>query len=103
VTSALEGVLRSGTGRAADIGGPVAGKTGTAENFVDPWFCGYVTHLAACVWIGNPRAETPVHDVDGFAQVVGGSVPARVWHDVMAPATQGAGAAPAAAPRPPPA
>ena len=55
------------------------------------------------MWIGNPRAETPMHDVDGFAQVVGGSVPARVWHDVMAPATQGAGAAPAAAPRPPPA
>ena len=75
VTSALEGVVRSGTGRAADIGGPVAGKTGTAENFVDAWFCGYVPHLATCVWIGNPRAETPMHDVDGFAQVVGGSVP----------------------------
>jgi len=88
VTSALEGVVRSGTGRAADIGGPVAGKTGTAENFVDAWFCGYVPHLAACAWIGNPRAETPMHDVDGFAQVVGGSVPARIWHDFMVPATQ---------------
>ena len=104
VTSALEGVVRSGTGQAADIGGPVAGKTGTAENFVDAWFCGYLPRLATCVWIGNPRTERPMHDVDGFAQVVGGSVPARIWHDFMAPATPtGAPAAPASVAPPPPA
>jgi penicillin-binding protein 1A len=102
VTSALEGVVRSGTGQAANIGGPVAGKTGTAENFVDAWFCGYVPRLATCVWIGNPRAETPMHDVDGFAQVVGGSVPARIWRDFMAPATPAGPPAPPASVAPPP-
>jgi penicillin-binding protein 1A len=86
VTYALAGALRNGTGVAAYFGRPAAGKTGTAESFRDAWFCGYVPQLAACVWIGHARAEIPMADVAGFAQVVGGSVPARVWHDFMAPA-----------------
>jgi penicillin-binding protein 1A len=93
VTSALEGVVRFGTGRAANPGRPAAGKTGTAEGFKDAWFCGYVPQLAACAWIGNPYAEVPMHDVDGFAQVVGGSVPARIWHDFVVSAMAGRPAA----------
>jgi penicillin-binding protein 1A len=88
VTYALAGALRNGTGVAAYFGRPAAGKTGTAESFRDAWFCGYVPQLAACVWIGHARAEIPMADVAGFAQVVGGSVPARVWHDFMAPAVE---------------
>ena len=88
VTYALAGALRNGTGVAAYFGRPAAGKTGTAEGFRDAWFCGYVPQLAACVWIGHARAETPMADLAGFAQVVGGSVPARAWHDFMAPAVQ---------------
>jgi penicillin-binding protein 1A len=86
VTSALEGVVRSGTGAAANIGRPAAGKTGTAEGFKDAWFCGFVPQLATCVWIGHSRAEIPMANVAGFGEVVGGSVPARIWHDFMAPA-----------------
>ena len=89
VTDALTGVIRSGTGVAADIGRPAAGKTGTAEGFKDAWFCGFVPQLAACVWVGYPQAEIPLGTVDGFAQVVGGSVPARIWHDFMAGAVRG--------------
>jgi penicillin-binding protein 1A len=89
VTYALTGVVRGGTGTAADPGRPAAGKTGTAEHFKDAWFCGFVPQLAACVWIGHPRAETPIGNLDGFAQVVGGSVPARIWHDFMVPAMAG--------------
>jgi membrane peptidoglycan carboxypeptidase len=89
VTYALSGVVRAGTGRAADPGRPAAGKTGTAEEFKDAWFCGYVPQLATCVWIGYPQAEIPMHGVAGFAQVVGGSVPARIWHDFMVPAMAG--------------
>jgi penicillin-binding protein 1A len=89
VNDALSGVIRSGTGTAANIGRPAAGKTGTAENFEDAWFCGYVPQLAACVWLGYPQAEIPMQNLDGFAQVVGGSVPARIWHDFMAGALQG--------------
>ncbi|MFL5826088.1 MAG: transglycosylase domain-containing protein [Thermoleophilaceae bacterium] len=89
VTYALSGVVRGGTGMAADPGRPAAGKTGTAENFKDAWFCGYVPQLTACVWIGYPQAEIPMHGVAGFAQVVGGSVPARIWHDFMVGAMAG--------------
>jgi penicillin-binding protein 1A len=89
VTSALAGVVREGTGVAANPGRPAAGKTGTAESFKDAWFCGYVPQLAACAWIGYPHAEIPMHNLDGFAQVVGGSIPARIWHDFMVPALSG--------------
>ncbi|HMJ32409.1 MAG TPA: transglycosylase domain-containing protein [Baekduia sp.] len=89
VTYALTGVIRGGTGTAADPGRPAAGKTGTAEDFKDAWFCGFVPQLVACVWIGYPGAETPMASLDGFAQVVGGSVPARIWHDFMVPAMAG--------------
>jgi penicillin-binding protein 1A len=89
VTYALTGVIRGGTGTAADPGRPAAGKTGTAENFKDAWFCGFVPQLAACVWIGHPQAETPMASLDGFAPVVGGSVPARIWHDFMVPGMAG--------------
>jgi penicillin-binding protein 1A len=89
VTTALEGVVRGGTGTAANPGRPAAGKTGTAEGFKDAWFCGYVPQLAACAWIGYPHAEIPMQNLDGFAKVVGGSVPARIWHDFMVPALAG--------------
>jgi penicillin-binding protein 1A len=88
VTYALSGVVRRGTGAAAYFGRPAAGKTGTAESFKDAWFCGYVPQLAACVWIGHARAEIPMANVAGFAQVVGGSVPARIWHDFMDPSVR---------------
>jgi penicillin-binding protein 1A len=86
VTLALTGVVRRGTGVAAAFGRPAAGKTGTAQAFKDAWFCGYVAQLAACAWIGHPEAERPMGPVDGFAQVVGGSVPARIWRTFMQPA-----------------
>ena len=86
VTYALERVVTSGTGTAAAIGRPVAGKTGTAEEYWDAWFCGYVPQLAACVWVGYPRAEIPLLNVGGFARVFGGSIPALVWRDFMAEA-----------------
>jgi penicillin-binding protein 1A len=89
VTYALGGVVRGGTGTAAYFGRPMAGKTGTAENFNDAWFCGFVPQLATCVWIGYPQGEIPMQGLDGFGQVVGGSVPARIWHDFMSTTMQG--------------
>ena len=89
VTYALSGVIKSGTGTAAALGRPAAGKTGTAESFEDAWFCGFVPQLAACVWVGYPQAETPLENLNGFGQVTGGSIPARIWHDFMAPALHG--------------
>ena len=57
VTEALRGVIESGTGTAADIGRPAAGKTGTTQDNVDAWFAGYVPGYAAVVWMGHPAAH----------------------------------------------
>jgi penicillin-binding protein 1A len=89
VTYALQGVVDHGTGTAAYFGRPAAGKTGTAESFQDAWFCGFVPQLVACVWVGYPRAEIPMENVEGYASVFGGSLPAEIWHDFMLPATAG--------------
>ena len=89
VTYALTGVIEAGTGTAANPGRPAAGKTGTAENFKDAWFCGFVPQLTTCVWVGYPQAEIPLLNIDGFPQVFGGSVPALIWHDFMVPALHG--------------
>ncbi len=83
VTYALEGVIQHGTGVAANIGRPAAGKTGTGENYTDAWFCGYTPQLATCVWVGYPKGEIPMLNVEGWPTVVGGSIPAEIWHDFM--------------------
>jgi penicillin-binding protein 1A len=88
VTYALQGVVTHGTGVAAGLGArPVAGKTGTAENSVDAWFCGFVPQLATCVWVGYPKAEIPLSYVEGVAGVTGGTLPAQIWHAFMSQAT----------------
>ncbi|MGH3004127.1 MAG: transglycosylase domain-containing protein [Gaiellaceae bacterium] len=83
VTYALEAVTQKGTGTGAAIDRPIAGKTGTAENYVDAWFCGYVPQLATCVWVGYPHREVPMNSVEGYAPVYGGGIPALIWHDFM--------------------
>jgi penicillin-binding protein 1A len=89
VTSALQGVVQFGTGTAAGLyDRPAAGKTGTAEDFQDAWFCGYVPQLVTCVWLGYPHRELPMYNVEGFAQVFGGSIPAAIWHDFMSVALE---------------
>jgi penicillin-binding protein 1A len=87
VTYALEGVVQHGTGTAANYGRPVAGKTGTAENYQDAWFCGYIPQLATCVWVGYPKAEIPLLGVEGVGAVFGGSLPAEIWKRFMSAAT----------------
>jgi penicillin-binding protein 1A len=80
VTQLLQGVITSGTGkRAALPDRPVAGKTGTTENYGDAWFCGYVPQLVTCVWVGYPNNLVPMlHDFHG-SPVAGGTYPAEIW------------------------
>jgi penicillin-binding protein 1A len=89
VTYALQDVVRFGTGTAAYIGRPMAGKTGTAQDYVDAWFCGYTPQLATCVWMGYPQGEIPMECVEGVCPVFGGTIPAEIWHDYMAQALDG--------------
>ncbi len=61
VTSALEGVIDRGTGRAVrgyGVEGPVAGKTGTTNDFRDAWFVGYTPSLVVGVWVGFDDARS---------------------------------------------
>jgi penicillin-binding protein 1A len=87
VTYALQSVITSGTGVAADIGRPAAGKTGTAQEYRDAWFCGYVPQLVTCVWVGYPQGEISLTNVEGYSAVFGGTIPALIWHDFMERAT----------------
>ena len=57
----------SGTGTKADIDRPAAGKTGTAQDWHDAWFCGYTPHLSTAVWMGHPEAQIPMNDVHGIS------------------------------------
>jgi penicillin-binding protein 1A len=85
VNAALEGVVNDGTGTAAGIGRPLAGKTGTTENHADAWFIGYVPQLSTAVWVGYPDALVPMTDVHGIA-VSGGTYPAQIFGRYMKPA-----------------
>ena len=60
VTSLLKSVVTEGTGRGAlGLGKPLAGKTGTTNNYVDAWFLGYAPSIVTGVWVGydNPKAS----------------------------------------------
>jgi penicillin-binding protein 1A len=85
VTKILEENVLYGTGTAANIGRPAAGKTGTTDNHADAWFVGYTPTLDAAVWVGYPQGEIPMTDVHGIS-VSGGSFPAQIWHAFMDPA-----------------
>ena len=76
INQMMRSVVEFGTGSAAKIGIPAAGKTGTSQNSVDAWFMGYTDKLVAGVWFGNDD-NTPMKGVTG------GSYPARVWRDVV--------------------
>ncbi|HET7719336.1 MAG TPA: penicillin-binding transpeptidase domain-containing protein, partial [Acidimicrobiales bacterium] len=92
VNAALKRVVEGGTGTAAAIGRPVAGKTGTSENFGNAWFVGYTPQLSTAVWVGRPEGDTPMRGVHGI-NVTGGSFPARIFSRYMKAALAGVPAA----------
>ena len=85
VTDILQGVVRQGTGRAAALpdGRPVAGKTGTTENYGDAWFVGYTPQLAVAVWVGYPSELRPMLTEYHGDSVAGGTYPALIWKSFM--------------------
>ena len=82
----LTAAVETGTGRAARLDHPVAGKTGTSQDHRDAWFVGFTSGLVVGVWVGNDD-NTPMKDVTG------GRLPARIWHDFVL-AAEGLRAAP---------
>jgi membrane peptidoglycan carboxypeptidase len=80
LTSILESVVRAGTGRRAAIPGvPVAGKTGTTDDYGDAWFVGYTPELVTAVWVGYPNELRPMTTEFHGRPVTGGTIPAQIW------------------------
>lgn len=81
-TSVLREVVRAGTGRRAAVSGiETAGKTGTTNNNVDFWFCGYTPDVQAIIWFGRDD-NSPIGRYESasavaapvFAEIVAGAV-----------------------------
>lgn len=98
LTTVVDGSDSGRTGRLASLGDrPVAGKTGSTNNYGAAWFAGYTPQYATAVWVGDPRG--PQFDMASgvsayggtafFAPVFGGSIPAMVFQDVMSRIHQG--------------
>lgn len=82
MTDMLQTVVQEGTGRAAMLDRPTAGKTGTSQDFRDAWFLGFTADYVAGVWVGNDND-------DPMLRVTGGTLPAHIWHDFMIEAERG--------------
>jgi penicillin-binding protein 1A len=76
MTDMLNATLTSGTGKRAALPYAAAAKTGTSQGFRDAWFMGYTAELTTGVWVGND-------DGAPMNRVVGGSLPADIWREVM--------------------
>lgn len=78
----LTHAIEVGTGRKAAFGNwPLAGKTGTSQNYKDAVFVGYSARLVTGVWLGNDDGS-PTNKVGG------GSFPVEVWREFMKKAHQ---------------
>jgi penicillin-binding protein 1A len=77
-TKILKMNVQQGTGTAAQIGCPAAGKTGTVDRFTDAWFVGYTPRLSTSVWVGHAKERRTLGE--GSA---GGTVAAPIWGTYM--------------------
>jgi membrane peptidoglycan carboxypeptidase len=99
INTILQKAVRLGTGkRAYLVDRPVAGKTGTTENYGDAWFVGYTPQLVVAVWVGYPTTLKPMLTEFHGEPVTGGSFPALIWKSFMEKAL--AGVAPQGFPAP---
>nr|WP_163016877.1 transglycosylase domain-containing protein [Streptomyces chartreusis] len=94
VTDVLQNVVKNGTGKkVADIGFPVAGKTGTTDENKSAWFVGYTRELSTAVTLfrtdpGKGKLLS-MNGTGGVTSIHGGDIPAQVWKDYMAEAMKG--------------
>ena len=89
VTSMLGQVVSDGTATRAQIAGvPVAGKTGTTENYGDAWFVGWTPEITVAVWVGYPDKLQPMETEFNGAPVAGGTFPAAIWRSFVTQAIQ---------------
>ena len=74
----LRGVVQRGTGiRAAGLNWPLAGKTGTVDDFTDAWFIGFDPNITVGVWVGYNEKRTMGEEEEGAA------VALPIWIEIM--------------------
>jgi len=101
LSSLLQRVVVEGTGVRAQLDDrPVAGKTGTTENYGDAWFVGYTPQLVVAVWVGYPTTLQPMLTEFNGEPVTGGSYPALIWKTFAEKALEQMGAEPETFPQP---
>ncbi len=83
VTDVLSQVVGRGTGAGARIGRPVAGKTGTGQDWGDAWFIGYTPQLVTGVWVGFAEGQVSMTPPRTRVTVTGGGWPADIFSAVM--------------------
>jgi penicillin-binding protein 1A len=84
LTSMMQDVIRRGTGRrAAKLGRPAAGKTGTTNEEMDVWFVGYTPELVAGIWVGFDEKKQLGR------KETGGRIAAPIWTAFMQKALEG--------------
>ena len=79
----MSAVITSGSGKAARLDRPAAGKTGTTQDYRDAWFMGFTADYVAGVWMGNDDYRIEMR------KVTGGGLPAQLWKQVMTAAHKG--------------
>ena len=84
MTAMMKTVILSGTGTGANIGKPAAGKTGTTDDYKDAYFVGYTPDIVTGVWVGDDNNKR----INGL---YGGTLPAKIWKEVMTVATRDLG------------
>ncbi|WP_066382605.1 transglycosylase domain-containing protein [Anabaena sp. CA = ATCC 33047] len=83
VIDVMRSVISNGTGKAADIGRPAAGKTGTTSSERDIWFVGTVPQLTTAIWVGRDDNRRLAYGATG------GGMVAPIWRDFMRKALKG--------------
>jgi hypothetical protein len=90
INTILQKAVHFGTGKRAYLADrPVAGKTGTTENYGDAWFVGYTPQLAVAVWVGYPTTLRPMLTEFHGDAVTGGTFPALIWKSFVEKALKG--------------
>ncbi|HTU16091.1 MAG TPA: transglycosylase domain-containing protein [Solirubrobacterales bacterium] len=80
----LHGVMTSGTGTNADVGDDSEfGKTGTTDDNSNAWFCGAITEVTACVWVGYADSYQQMLTEYAGSPVDGGTFPAIIWSRII--------------------
>ncbi|WP_062290311.1 transglycosylase domain-containing protein [Demequina phytophila] len=88
-TYAMQQVVQGGSAyKAAELGRPIAGKTGTSNDNNSAWFAGFTPQIVGIVsmyQVGDDGSVQSITPFGGYSEITGGSVPTDIWVSMMGP------------------